>query len=202
MSVSRRLWARTGMLVIAGVCLLGATPASAEGRQPAGRALTLKEVLALAETRSEQIAIARAGVARAAEAELLARRERRLQRAGLAFYDVSVAAGGIGTTPGRRRAIVAAAVGLISVVIGGLALARSAGRIGTGSGRLGAVVALVVGLIGLALSGLHLAGSTGGIGTGSGRLGAIVALVVGLIGMVLGGLALARSRRTADRLTD
>ena len=46
------------------------------------------------------------------------------------------------------------AVGLISVVIGGLALARSAGRIGTGNGRLGAIVALVVGLIGMALGGL------------------------------------------------
>ena len=71
----------------------------------------------------------------------------------------------------------AAVVGLISVVIGGLSLARSAGRFGTGSGRTGAIVAAVVGLIGIVLAGLHLANSTGGFGTGSGRAGAIVAIV-------------------------
>ena len=100
-----------------------------------------------------------------------------------------------GITLGRAAALLPAVVGLISVVIGWLALARSAGRIG--SGRLKAIVALVMGLIDMVLSGLHLARATGGIGTGSGRLGAIVALVVGLIGMILGGLALARSRRIA-----
>ena len=106
----------------------------------------------------------------------------------------------IGITDGRARAIVAAVVGLISLVVGGLALARSAGRIGTGSGRAGAIVALVVGLIGMVLSVVHLGSSTGGFGTGGGRAGAIVALVLGLIGMNLGGLALARSRRS--RSTD
>jgi hypothetical protein len=102
---------------------------------------------------------------------------------------------GSGLTPGRRGAIVAAVVGLTSVVIGGLSLARSAGRLGTGNGRAGAIVAAVVGLIGIVLSGLHLANSTGGFGTGSGRAGAIVAIVVGLTGMALGGLTLIRSRR-------
>ena len=101
-------------------------------------------------------------------------------------------------TGGRARAIVAAVVGLISLVIGGLALARSAGRIGTGNGRAGAIVALVLGLIGMVLSVVHLGSSTGGFGTGGGRAGAIVALVLGLIGMNLGGLALARSRRSRD----
>ena len=62
-------------------------------------------------------------------------------------------------SPGRIRALVAAVVGLISLVIGGLALARSAGRIGAGSGRAGAIVALVLGLIGMNLSGLALARS-------------------------------------------
>ena len=94
-------------------------------------------------------------------------------------------------TAGRARAMVAAAVGLISLVIGALALARSAGRIGKG----GAIVALVLGLIGVVLSVVHLGSSTGGFGTGGGRAGAIIALVLGLIGMNLGGLALARSRR-------
>jgi len=106
----------------------------------------------------------------------------------------------VGMTSGRAQALVAAVVGLISLVIGGLALARSAGRIGTGNGRVGAIVALVLGLIGIVLSVVHLGNSTGGFGTGGGRTGAIVALVLGLIGMNLGGLALARSRRS--RSTD
>jgi hypothetical protein len=65
---------------------------------------------------------------------------------------------GYGITSGRLASLIAGAVGLISVVIGGLALARSGG-IGTGNGRLGAIVALVVGLIGTALGGLALARS-------------------------------------------
>jgi hypothetical protein len=104
--------------------------------------------------------------------------------------------GAIGITNGRARAIVAAVVGLISLVVGGLALARSAGRIGAGNGRAGAIAALALGLIGMVLSVAHLGSSTGGFGSGGGRAGAIVALVMGLIGMNLGGLALARSRRT------
>ena len=100
-----------------------------------------------------------------------------------------------GITPGRTKSLVAAAAGVISVVIGGLALARSSNhRTGTGNGRTGAVVALVFGLTGMLLSVVHLGSSTGGFGTGSGRAGAIVALVLGLVGMNLGGLALARSR--------
>ena len=122
-------------------------------------------------------------------------------RAAVAFYTIHLAFAEptpvpIGITPGRARALVAAVVGLLSLVVGGLALARSAGRIGTGSGRAGAIVALVLGLIGMVLSVVHLGSSTGGFGTGSGRAGAIVALVLGLIGMNLGGLALARSRRS------
>ena len=100
-------------------------------------------------------------------------------------------------TPGRIAASVAAVVGLIGAVIGGLALARSAGRIGTGNGRRGAIVALVLGPIGLVIGGLVVATADGGLGTGNGLGGGIVAMMVGLIGMALGGLALARSRRTA-----
>jgi FtsH-binding integral membrane protein len=108
----------------------------------------------------------------------------------------SVVVDGIGTTPGRLASIAAGVVGLISVVIGWLALARSASRIN--SGRLMSIVALTVGLVGVILSGLHLIRSAGNaFGTGSGRLGAIVALVIGLVGMVLGGRALARSRKIA-----
>ena len=52
-------------------------------------------------------------------------------------------------TPERIAASVAAVVGLIGAVIGGLALARSASRIGIRNGRRGAIVALVMGPIGL-----------------------------------------------------
>lgn len=99
-------------------------------------------------------------------------------------------------TPGRLLGTVAALLGLIGVVIGGLALARSTGRIRTGPGRRGAIVALVVGLTGIAVGGLVVATADGGLGTGNGLGGGIVALVVGLIGMALGGLALGHSRRT------
>ena len=102
---------------------------------------------------------------------------------------------GFGLTPGRAGAIVAAVVGLTSVLIGGLSLARSAGRFGAGNSRTGGMMAAVLGLIGIVLAGLHLANSAGGFGTGSGRAGAIVAVVVSLIGMALAGLVLARSRR-------
>src|SRR5215813_49828 len=70
--------------------------------------------------------------------------------AAASFYTMS---------PGRIGAIVAAVVGLIGAVIGGLALSRSAGRISTGNGRRGAIVAMMVGLIGMALGGLALARS-------------------------------------------
>jgi len=96
---------------------------------------------------------------------------------------------------GRLGAIIAALMGLTSVVIGGLALARFTGRIGT-VGRSRAIVALVVGLIGMALGALVVATADGGLGTGNGLGGAIVALVVGLIGVSLGGVTLARARRT------
>ena len=95
-------------------------------------------------------------------------------------------------TPGRLTSIVAGLVGLISVIIGGIALARSVRRIkGVGPGG----VALVMGLIGVAIATVHLGSTTGGFGTGKGRAGAIVAIVIGLIGIVLGALAVSRSRR-------
>lgn len=110
---------------------------------------------------------------------------------------VSLTASGYVLGVGRTMPSIAAILGLISVVIGGLALARSARRIGTGTGRTGAVVALTLGLISVIVGGLHMANSAGGLGTGNGLAGAVVALALGLIGLVLRGLALARSRRTA-----
>lgn len=101
-----------------------------------------------------------------------------------------------GITSRRFVASTAAVIGLIGVIIGGLALARPTGRFGTASGRLGAIVALTAGLIGVALGGVVVLTITGGFGTGGGLAGAIVALVVGLIAVILGGLALARARRS------
>ena len=100
-------------------------------------------------------------------------------------------------TPERIAATVAALVGLIGAVIGGLALARSGGRIGSGNGRREGIVALVLGPIGLVIGGLVVATADGGLGTGNGLGGGVVAMVVGLMGIALGGLALVRSRRTA-----
>jgi hypothetical protein len=98
-------------------------------------------------------------------------------------------------TPERIAALVAALVGLIGAVIGGMALARSVGRIRTGTGRRGAIVALVLGPIGLVIGGLVVATADGGLGSGNGLGGGVVAMMVGLVSMTLGGLALARSRR-------
>jgi hypothetical protein len=129
MSVSGRLRARTGMLVMAGVCLLGATPASAAGGTGIGSGRLVPTVAAVVGL----IGVVVGGLA-------LAR-----------------SAGRIGTGNGRRRAIVALGAGLISVVVGGLHSANAAGGFGTGNGLAGAIVAIVVGLISMVLGGLVLA---------------------------------------------
>jgi hypothetical protein len=92
---------------------------------------------------------------------------------------------------GRLVPSVAAVVGLISVVVGWLALARA------GNKRVRAIVALTAGVISVVVGGLHGANAAGGLGTGNGLAGAIIAVVLGLAGMVIGGLALARSRITS-----
>jgi hypothetical protein len=102
-----------------------------------------------------------------------------------------------GLTPQRLWATTVAVLGLVGVVIGGVALARPASRFGIASGRPGAIVALVAGLIAVINGGLVLAVANGGPGTGNGVVGGAAALVLGLIGTALGGLVLARSRRTA-----
>ena len=62
-------------------------------------------------------------------------------------------------TSGRLWSFVAIGLGLIGVVVGGLALARPAGRLGINTGRLGAALALGAGLIGAVVGGLALARS-------------------------------------------
>jgi Family of unknown function (DUF6223) len=96
-------------------------------------------------------------------------------------------------TAGRVWSLVAALLGVIGVIMAGLALARS-GRVG--NGKRAATVAVAAGLTCMIIGGVVVAAAEGGPGTGYGIVGGYVDLVVGLIAMVLGGLALARSRRT------
>ena len=103
-----------------------------------------------------------------------------------------------GLTPRRLWATTAAALALVSVVIGGLALVRPAGRFGSASRRLGPIVALVAGVIAAVNGGLNVAVATGGPGTGNGVVGGAAAFVLGLIGAAIASLALAR-RRTAEQ---
>jgi Family of unknown function (DUF6223) len=98
-----------------------------------------------------------------------------------------------GLTPRRLWATTAVVLGLVGVVIGGLASYRAARRIGN-HGRRGAIVALVAGLIAVVNGGLNLAVANGGPGTGNGVVGGAAAFVLGLIALGLGGLALVRSR--------
>jgi hypothetical protein len=94
-------------------------------------------------------------------------------------------------SPGRIGASTAVVLGLIGVILGGLAQARSAQPEET---RRRAIVALVLALIALVVGGLVVVTAKVGLGTGGGFGGGVVALIVGLIGSILGGLALARSR--------
>src|SRR5262245_41130009 len=64
-----------------------------------------------------------------------------------------------GLTPQRLWATTVAALALVGVVIGGLALARPASRFGTAYGRLGAIVAVLVAVVN---GGLVLAIANGG----------------------------------------
>lgn len=96
-------------------------------------------------------------------------------------------------TPGRSWSLVAIALGLGGVVLGGPALARS-GR-GGGAGRTRAIVALVAGLTATVIGAWVVAAARGGPGTGYGIVGGWVALVVGAAAAILGGPALVRSRR-------
>jgi catechol 2,3-dioxygenase-like lactoylglutathione lyase family enzyme len=86
-------------------------------------------------------------------------------RAAVAFYTIhlgfpiALADGAIGITNGRARALVAAVVGLIGMILSVAHLGSSTGGFGSGSGRAGAIVALVLGLIGMNLGGMALSRS-------------------------------------------
>jgi hypothetical protein len=106
---------------------------------------------------------------------------------------LDAAVGGYEVGTGRTVPTVAAALGLISVVLGGQALARRAGR---GTTRAWVVTGLVLGLVGVVVGGLHAVNAAGGLGTGNGLAGAVAAVILGLVGAGVGGLALIRLRRT------
>ena len=97
-------------------------------------------------------------------------------------------------TAGRLTSIAIGILGLISLVIGRQALARTTASMRPR--RPKAIATLVIGLTVVILSVLQLSLSTDGFGTGSGKLGAIVAMLLGVIGAALGCLALVRSQRT------
>jgi len=102
-----------------------------------------------------------------------------------------------GMTPRRIWATAGAALALVGVIVGGLALSRSSSRFNAASGRAAAIAALGAGLIAASNGGLVVAVADGGPGSGNGVVGGAGAFVLGLIGMALGGLALVRSRRSA-----
>ena len=102
-----------------------------------------------------------------------------------AHVSESAAATVYGLTLRRLWATIVVALGLVGVVIGGLALARPASR-------FGAIVTLVAGPIALVNGGLVLAIANGGPGSGNGVVGGAAALVLGMIATALGGLALCR----------
>ena len=85
---------------------------------------------------------------------------------------------------GRIGAIVAGVLGLISVIVGGLALRRRE--------RRPSVTALILGPIGLILGTGVVVTADGGLGTGTGLGGGVVAMIVGTIGSALGVLARTR----------
>lgn len=131
MSVSGRLWARAGILTMAGVCLLVATPASAATSSSIGSGRLVPTIAA---------AVGLTG-------------------AILGGLALTRSAGSIATDNRRRWAAAAGIAGLISVVVGALHSANSAGGFGTGNGLAGAIVAIAVGLISMVLGGLALARS-------------------------------------------
>jgi hypothetical protein len=100
-----------------------------------------------------------------------------------------------GLTSKRQFALVALAMGLISVIFGWRAFRKSASRVSVINGKSGQIVAIVTGLMAVIGGGWSLATANGGPGSGNGVLGSAQALVLGLAGILLGGLTITRFRR-------
>lgn len=103
-----------------------------------------------------------------------------------------------GLTLRRLWATLAALLGLVGVIAGGLVAFRSTTGFRTKTVRFTAGVALGAGLLAAANGGLNLAIANGGPGTGNGVVGGAAAFVLGLIALALGGRAFARFRRSAQ----
>jgi len=97
-------------------------------------------------------------------------------------------------TAGRLWSLVAAALGLVGVAIGGLARTRVLG--GNKSQRRNALLAMLSGLAGSVIGGIVVAVADGGPGSGSGIVGGYLALPIGLLAMALGARAMNQARRT------
>ncbi|MGD6750025.1 DUF6223 family protein [Streptomyces sp. BH105] len=90
-------------------------------------------------------------------------------------------------TADRVWATSAALLGLVGVIVAGLALARADRRY--------AVMAQAAGLVAVVIGVLNLALADGGPGTGNGVVGGGIAVVLGAAAAVVGRLAQRRTRR-------
>jgi len=95
-----------------------------------------------------------------------------------------------GLTSKRQFALVALAMGLISVIVGWRVFRRSI----SSSKKNGTIAAIVTGVIAVIGGVLNLTNANGGPGSGNGVLGSAQALVLGLTGIFFGGWAMVRSR--------
>lgn len=116
---------------------------------------------------------------------------------GLLFY-LGILTQVTGITSGRAAALIPAALGMISVILGLMSLKRSRNK--SHNGRLGVISAFALGSVGAILSISHLMRSSENeFGTGSGKLGAIVALILSLIGVTVSTITVKRSRKRGDQ---
>src|SRR5689334_8271126 len=91
-----------------------------------------------------------------------------------------------GLTSKRQFALVALAMGLISVIFGWRAFRKSAGSSGGVNRKNWNIAAIVAGVIAVIGGVLNLITANGGPGSGNGVLGSAQALVLGLTGVFLG----------------
>ena len=99
-----------------------------------------------------------------------------------------------GITPGRAKSLVGVALGLISLVIGWRAKARSTAGKGN-RGRNGAIIGISLGIIAIVLSIIHLyTSASSAFGSGGGKAGALVAVALSLIGISLSAFVLRRHK--------
>lgn len=100
-----------------------------------------------------------------------------------------------GFTPSRIKILVTVAMGLVSLGLAWLSLARASDRFGKGKWwRIATLVAIVLALISFFIAGPHFVYTIGDIGSGNGRGGAAFAVILSVIAIVLSGMAWFASR--------